>query len=152
MATAGLVEILDSLATAVRDILDDVTDVDVQVEGRLVTNPTGPCVDMYPGDASRFGESSGMGLFEDMGDGYQLTVRARVGTADNIAAQDLLLAFMDDTDPLSLAGAVTDDPTLNGLAASVDARDPTGFVRYGLGSEAEMLGFQFTAIVLPATT
>lgn len=149
MATGGLLEILDSLGDAVRAIVDDVTDVDVQVEGRLVINPTPPTVDMFPGDISRDADSRGFGEDPYGNAGYLLTCRARVQTADNLAAQDLLLGFMDDTDALSLASAVTEDQTLGGLASSIYAFDPTGYVVYPT-ADGELTGFQFTVLVIPA--
>lgn len=149
MAVAGLIDILDELGAQIRTVMEETTDVDVQVEGRMVVSPTPPTIDVYPGDVSRFPESAGFGLLDDRG-GYQFTVRARVATGDSFAGQDLLLAFMDDTNALCIASALQDDPTLNGLASSVSAQDPTGYVIYPEGDAGSLLGFQFTCVVLPA--
>src|SRR5688572_2096583 len=100
MALAGLIEIMDEMAAQIRDVLAPVTDVDVQVEPRMVLSPTVPSIDIYPGDPSRDTDSA---AFDDLSGGYLFTVRARVGTTDDNAGQDLLLAFMDDTDALCLA-------------------------------------------------
>jgi hypothetical protein len=123
---ATLAAIMDALATQIREELDDVTDVAVQVEPRWVSNPTAPCIDMYPTDPSddeelrAFGEHIGAEL---------VTVRARVDMGDTVAAQDLLLAFMDDEDPLSLAAAIMGDKTLGGLTSAIDVRSRSGYVR-----------------------
>ena len=149
MARASLLDIVNELAAVVTDVLDDQTDYAIQVRPRRVISAvTTPLIDIYPGDASRFPQSGGFRLLTDQG-GYQLTVRARI-SGDVDAQQDLLLMFMDDASPLSLAAAVTDDPSLNGLASDVSAQDPTGHVVYEEGDAGSLLGFQFTCVVLPA--
>ena len=140
-------ELLDAMANQIRAAVVAVTDVDVQVEPRMVGAPTPPTVDMYPGDVSRGTDAAAFGLDGE----FLFTVRARVATSDSAAQQDLLLAFMDDVNPLSLAVALTDDPTLGGLATSVDCVDPTGFVSYPSWVAGEtLLGFQFTCRVIRA--
>lgn len=147
MAKAGLIDVMEAMADQIREVVDAITDVNVQVEPKMVLLPTPPCIDIYPGDASRFQDSR---AYADDG-GYQFTVRARVTTADTSAGQDLLLAFMDDTDDLCIGLALVDDPTLNGYASSVDIRDHTGYRLFEHPSgDGAYLGFQFTAIVLPA--
>lgn len=144
---SGMAEIMDAMADQIRGVVDDVTDVAVQVEPRMVLNPTPPTVDIYPGDSARLAESA---AFDDDG-GYLFTVRARVSTADQDAGQDLLVAFMDDEDPLCLGLALIADATLAGHAASVDIRDVSGYRLFEHPSgEGAFLGFQFTAIVIPA--
>lgn len=146
MATAGLMEIMDELAEHLRDWVSLVTDVDVQVEPRLILNPTPPSIDIYPGDLARDLPTA---AFDDISGGYLLTVRARVSTADSTAGQDLLLSFMDDQSTLSLGAAILDDPTLNGYASSVDITSQTGYVIYpDSGGEGALLGCQWTVIVL----
>lgn len=155
MAQAGLIDVMRELADQISTAVDSVLTLEgnplyVQVEPRLVLNPSPPTIDMYPGSLSRETESAGMG---DMTGGYLITVRARVSTADNDAGQTLLLRFMDDADSLSIAGAATDDPTLNGYASSVAARDPSGYTMFpDPGNEGALLGFTFTAVVLPANS
>lgn len=146
MATAGLIEIMDEMAAQIRDTLDDVTDIAVQVEPRMVLSPTVPSIDIYPGDIGRDAESA---AFDDLSGGYLFTVRARIDTTDHAAGQDLLLAFMDDTDALCLAQAIMDDTTLNGLAASVDVTGQTGYVVYPEpGGDGAWLGCQWTVLVI----
>lgn len=126
-----LAEIQDALADQIRSVLVDVTDVAVQVEPRWVTNPTLPTIDIYPGDPSTDPDLRGMG--EALGADL-LTVRARVDMADTTAGQDLLLAFMDDEDPLSIASAIQEDYTLGGIA-DVDVQSRSGFVRFVEGGD-----------------
>jgi hypothetical protein len=145
MPAAENAEILDAMADQIRAAVVAVTDIDVQVEPRRVTTASPPTIDMYPGDLSRGTEALAFGLNGEL----LFTVRARVNENDNYANQDLLLAFMDDINPLSIAKALVDDPTLGGLASSLDCVDPTGFVTY-LSGEQELLGFQFQCKVIRA--
>lgn len=145
---ATLAEIMDELADQIRDVLDDVTDVAVQVEPRIVLNPTPPVIDMYPGDPSNDPELRG---FADMVGGEILTVRARVSTADHTAGQDLLLALMDDEDPLSVMLAIKDDKTLNGLAADLDVRERSGYITFiDSVSDGALLGCTWQVVVIKA--
>lgn len=146
MARAGLIDIMDAVADQIRTVVAGVTDVDVQVEPRLVLNPSPPTVDIYPGDPGRDEPSA---AFDDISGGYLLTMRARVSTADHTAGQDLLLAFMDDQNDLSLGAALEDDPTLNGNASSVHVQGQTGYVLFpDSGGEGALLGCQWTVLVL----
>lgn len=141
-----MAQLMEEMADQIRDAVSSVTDVDVQVEPRMVLNPTPPTIDIYPGDSARDQFSA---AFDDIDGGYFFTVRARVNTADTEAGQDLLLAFMDDTNDLCLAQALYDDKTLNGYASSVDVRDVSGYRLFEHPSgEGAYLGFQFTALVL----
>ena len=99
----SLIAIMDEMADTIRDAVEAVTDLDVQVEPRMVLNPTPPTVDIYPADISRDPETAS---FEALDGAYLLTVRARVTTADHETGQTLLLSFMDDTDELSLMAAL----------------------------------------------
>jgi len=142
-----MAEIMEAMADQIREALLSVTDVAVQVEPRMVLNPSPPTIDIYPGDDARDPSSAG---FDDVAGGYFFTVRARVSTADETAGQDLLLAFMDDENELCLAVALLDEPTLNGYATSLDVRSLSGYRLFEHPSgEGAFLGFQFTALVLP---
>jgi len=150
--TGGLVAIMDALADQIRGVMEDATgEFPVQVEGRMIAAPTPPTIDMFPGDASRFPDSGGYNLIQDQG-GYNITVRVRVATADSFAQQELALRFMDDTDPLCVAAAVQDDPTLGGLASSVSVENPTGFLQDPWAPFGTMVMFTFTCVVLPAVS
>ena len=151
MAPAGLVNILDEMADQIRAAVVTVTDVDVQVEPRMVPNPTPPTIDIYPGDSPRDRDTAGFAVDDD--EGWYITVRARVGTADNFAGQDLLLALMDPTNALSVGQALYDEPTLNGYATDLDIVAQTGYIAIpDLDGAATRLGCQWTVRVVPAVT
>lgn len=136
---------MDAMATNIRTTFASLVDFPVQVEGRLVASPTPPTVDIYPGDVSRGTDAKAFGTDGE----FLFTVRARVNTNDAEENQDHLLGFMDDVSELSVVAALDTDPTLGGLAASMDYRDPTGYVLYPYG-DSTLLGFQFTAVVVRA--
>lgn len=138
-------ELLDAMAGQIRTAFASVADVDIQVEPRRVAACSPPTIDMYPGDVSRGTEAAAFGVNGE----HLFTVRARVNENDEEANQDLLLAFMDDVNELSIALALLEDTTLGGIAVSLDCVDPTGYVLYPSGTE-EYLGFQFTCKVIRA--
>lgn len=155
MPTATLAELMDELADRIRTQLDaaviaaaDDVEINLQVEGRMVLAPTPPTIDIYPADPSADPE---LAAFGDKIGGEILTVRARVDTADTDAGQNLLLAFMDDDDPLSLATAIYSDTKLNGLAATLDVRSRSGYVLVPrLDAEGAHLGCLFGVVVVKA--
>lgn len=121
-----LVALMDEMADTIRAALTDVN-FPVQVEPRMIFNPTCPSIDIYPANPSRDQESGGMG---DLFGSYMFTVRARFTMADNDSGQELALAMMNEADPLCLAVALSDDPTLNGYASSVYVQEPSGFLAF----------------------
>lgn len=144
---AKLAQILDEMANSIRTAME-ATDVDVQVEGRMILNPTPPTVDVYPGDPSIDPALAAFG--EELG-GELITVRVRVSTADHEAGQDLLLALMDDQDELSLVQAIFDDPTLNGTAASVHIPSRSGYALFPVpAGDGALLGCTFNVVVVKA--
>jgi acyl-CoA thioesterase len=140
-----LAQILDAMADQIRDVTEQVTDVDVQVEPRWVVNPSPPTIDMYPADPS---DEPELRSFGDPLGAELITVRARVGMSDHLEVQNLLLAFMDDTDPLSVALALMDDKTLGGVAQSLDVRSRSGYVRVLEGGD--YLGCLWQVVVIKA--
>lgn len=144
----GLRDILDEMTTQIRDTLSSV-EFPIQVERGMVLNPSPPTVDVYVTDPARDFGTAGMG---DVAGGYQITVRARVTTADNDSGQDLLISFMDDTDDLCLPLAVLADPTLGGLAASSTLTSVSGHRAYETPDGGAHLGAQWDFIVTPART
>lgn len=137
---------MDELEATLTDVLTS----EWQVVGRLNANPTSPSIDIYPADpfrstdAAGFGETSGALLF---------TVRARISTQDNEAAQDTLLELMDDESAYCVAAALMDDQTLNGLASSVDVEGPSGFVSFvDSGGEGALLGVTWQAEIMNVIT
>lgn len=139
---------MTAMADQIRTTLEAVTDVQVQVEPRMVLNPSPPTIDIYPGAQGRDGETA---AFSELAGGYFLTVRARIHTADHESAQDLLIAFGDDQDQLCVPQALLDDATLGGLAADMDVVAESGFALYqDVSGEAAFLGCQWDFLVLPA--
>jgi hypothetical protein len=148
VARAGLQDIITALADQIRSVLEQVDEIDVQVEPRWVVVPSPLTVDVYFGDPSRDDASAG---FDDVSGAYILTVRARINTPDFDAAYDILVALADDTDDLSLAMAILDEPTLNGYAGSLHLRDFSGLRAFErISGDGADLGFQITALVIPA--
>ena len=98
----------------------------LQVDSKLVANPTPPCLDVYPGDP--FIERSSFGP----GGGYEAVyvVRARVVTADQQDGQELLLQMQDPRGPLSVWAALEADATLAGAVDDSSVEAVSGFVPY----------------------
>jgi hypothetical protein len=143
-----LPDLLDEMAATMLAVVGpQAPDVEVQVVGRRNFNPTPPSIDIYPGDPFRDITTAG---FSETGGELLLTVRARVTTVDNIAGQELLLRFMDDQDPISVASTLMDDQTLNGLASSVYVEGNTGYVQYIEGGTegGALLGCEWRVRVL----
>jgi hypothetical protein len=142
-----IAEIMDEIADVLRDTLAPVLaveDLAVQVEPRLILNPTALSVDVYPADP--FSDVSGGGFGNPTGR-YVLTVRARTNTPDSPAAQDLLLALMDDEDDLSVIAALWDE-TLNGMVASLHIEGPSGYTQYvDPGGQGALLGCEWRVSV-----
>lgn len=137
-----------AMADQIRSVLDDVTDIAIQVEPKMVLNPSPPTIDIFPGDTARDPETAAMG---EIGGGYIFTVRARIHTADHEASQDILVAFGDDQDDLCVPAALLADATLGGLAADMEVLSETGFSLYpDTSGEAAYLGCQWSFLVLPA--
>jgi len=138
-------EILDQIAQQLSDAYDDL-DVPVQVVPRAWFNPTPPCIDMWPGETTRDPNSAAFG---DIDGGYVVTLRARVSTADGDAGQDLLVAFLDDTDDLCIARPLFDEPTLGGIASSILVEPPLGPFQYPDPSgEGSLWGYTWRVTVL----
>ena len=143
---SALTAIMDQMADVLRTAYSGL-DVDVQVEPRLVINPSPPCIDIYPADTPRGTETAGFNASGVDGELF-FTVRARVGTADNTAGQDLLLAMMDDEDDLCVAVPLVEDPTLGGLALDTFVQPGSGFGLYTLPDGNSLLGVQFLVTVV----
>ena len=138
------VDLLEAMANRISVVLASYSG-NIQVIARMMSQPTPPTIDMYPGDISRGTDAAAFGLEGE----FLFTVRARVNDNDEDSQQDLLLAFMDDHNALSVPMALLADPTLGGVATSVDVIDPTGFVVYPFGDQS-LIGFQFTCRVIRA--
>lgn len=140
-------EILDEMQSTIEAAYAS-GDLDVQVERRFLLSPSPPSIDIYPGDPARDEDSA---AFDDVSGAYLFTVRTRIHTAAYDETYDWLLATMDDEDDLCLPLVLLDEPTLNGHASSIDVREATGLRAYEHPSgEGALLGWQFTAVVIPA--
>lgn len=124
MSEASLIEVMDALAAQVEEALGTAVP-GIQVEGRLVFNPTPPCIDVYPADP--FQEQAAFGLTSREA---TFTVRARVSTADQEAGQELLLDLMDVRGTASLLAAIEGDRTLGGTVDHLTVDGPSGFIVY----------------------
>lgn len=142
---SALTDLMDAMAERLRDAFS-ASELDIQVEPRMNLNPTPPSVDIYPGDTARETSLAGHG---DISGGYVITVRARVRTADHSAGQDILLAFLDDEDDLSIASAILSDETLYGVADTVGFDNVSGFVLFpDSGGDGAFLGCLWTFTVV----
>lgn len=151
MARSTIATILEAMADQIRDAVDDVTDVDVQVEYLPVTSPTPPTIDMWPATPST--EPTTGGFHAEVDYGELVTVRARVSANDQAAQAELLLALMDVEDPLSVEMALRDDATLGGHAADIDVRDRTGMLPiFDQGGDVAMYACEWTVLVIRADT
>lgn len=141
-------EIMDEMAAQIRDVLDDVTTVKVEVEPRMNLTPNVPSIDIFPADSPRDFEVGAFSVNDDRG--YFINVRARVSTVDQESGQDLLLSFIDPTSTLSIGQALYDDPSLNALASDLDIVAQTGYTIFPtLDGTGAYLGCQFTVRVFP---
>lgn len=96
---------MDALAGQIEDELGPLIE-NLQVDGRMIPNPTPPAIDVYPSDP--FQELLTFAPVNEM----FFTVRARVHTADNEAGQDLLLSMMDPLAATSVTAAIRSDRKL----------------------------------------
>jgi hypothetical protein len=145
-------EILDSMADAIRTILDTSTDWDFQVEPRLVLSPTPPAIDIYPGDPASDQETESMGATHaDINAGYMVNVRARIAPNDHEAGQEVLLVLSDPEDDLCLVQALYDDPTLGGRVADISLVAESGFTVFtDIDPTKVYLGILWRFLVVPA--
>lgn len=123
--TATIPQMMDALALRLQtQLCGTVNPVieQLQVDGRLIPNPSPPSIDVYPDED--FIESTGFGHNQKM---YAFQVRARVGTSDNEAGQDLLLSMMDDEGTASVEAAIWADKTLGGVATVKTVIGPSAY-------------------------
>lgn len=146
---AALAALLDALADKVRDAIDGI-DWEIQVEPWPVLNATPITVDMWPADPPTDEELAAMGDIE----GEKLfTVRARTNTPDSDATRDVVLSLMDVEDEHSVAVALEDDQTLNGLASQVAVIARTGLQPYPTPEGVlGYLGCQWTVLVIDVSS
>lgn len=116
----------------------------LQVENRLHPTPTPPSIDIYPG--APFTEAIAMGKGARQ---YWFTIRARTGTPDNEAAQDLLLSMMDDASPQSVEEAIRAVSTYAGARLG-NVEGPSEFgVFVDPGGSGAYLGCTWRVALIP---
>lgn len=136
----------DELANTIEAALGAAAE-EIQVTGRRNLNPDGFSIDIYPADPFRTSTEAGFG---ELTGAVNWIVRARIA-GDRDAEQDLLLILMDEEDTLSVADALMDDQTLNGLASSVEVDGPSGYILYSEGGvDTARLGVEWRVTVLRA--
>ena len=144
-----VIQLMDALAVTIQTQLCGTANPvipQLQVDGRLIPNPTPPSVDVYPNE--NFIQSTGFGHNQKM---YSFTVRARVSTADNEAGQDLLLKMMDDEGAESLEAAIWRAPTLGGVGNVKSVMGPSAYGLFLIPAQAGMnlLGCTWEVLVQP---
>lgn len=107
----------------------------LQVDGRLVPNPTPPSIDIYPADP--FTEPLAFGIGNEA---LFFTIRARVTTADNEGGQDLLLSMMDTGNNESVEDALWSNQTLSGVAHMKSVEGPSAYGLFQDGAGGAYLG------------
>ena len=141
---SDLGDIMDAMAGQLATQLGPVIE-GLQVDGRLVWNPTPPSIDIYP--SSPFQEQLGMGVGNNA---IFLLVRARVATPDHEGAQELLLSMMDPNASTSVAQALDADPTFGGVVDNSAVGPPTDFGAFiDPGGGGALLGCTWQVEVLP---
>jgi hypothetical protein len=130
---ATIATILDAVADQIRSQLATVTDVKLSVEGRAFAAATVPAIDMYPTAPNVIQDVEGFGELEG---GIPINIRVRVSTADREAGEDLLLALIDDEDPLSIVAALNHDTTFSGVTSDIVWAQWGGYTDFPAGDES----------------
>ncbi len=124
-----LLEAADAMAAALEPLT-------LEIDGLQITpywnpNPSPPSIDFYPD--SPFQTGAGFGVGSKL---VRWVVRARVSTADLVAATSTLLRLMDPSDPASVEAALAADDT------AVLGNDGTisGFGQFADDASRELLG------------
>lgn len=116
---AAMRDILDAMAQQLRDNMTPPDGVDLHIEGRGFSIAETPAVDMIIPPAVGLEEGlAGFGTRTRYG-AFPVLIRARVGTADIFAGEDLLLDMMDEDGPMSIVAALDADRTLGGVIDSL---------------------------------
>jgi len=146
---ATVAQIMDALAAQIETAIGGTASPDVpflQVEPRLVPNPTPPAVDIYPGDP--FQDAAGFGRGNN---DMWLTVRVRVSPVESEGGQDLLLSMMDPEAATSMAQAILGNRTLGGVVERVATVE--GPTAYGVfpdpGGGGNLLGCTWRVRIVP---
>ena len=112
-------DVLDALAEQLEDNLTPPSGVQLHIEGRGFSIAETPAIDMIIPAATGLEEGlAGFGTYTRYG-AFQILIRARVGTADIIGGEDLLLDMMDEEGDMSIVAALDADRTLGGAVDSL---------------------------------
>jgi hypothetical protein len=113
---ATTAEIIEAVAASLDPLTSEIAGL--QITSGMNPNPSPPSIDVYPADVSALPVSQ---------DGWEesFTVRARVSTPDDLAAQEVLMSLMDSSGPTSVIEAIKADTT---FTFAVDER--SGFQPY----------------------
>ena len=130
-----LAETMEQIAEALEPIASEIEGL--QVYPYLLTNPTPPALDIYPG--SPFQTAAGFGVGNSQ---VFFTIRARVSTADQEAANKLLYRMLDPNDAASVEAALED-------TAVVVPEGVSGFREYleDTASNGRLLGCEWRVSV-----
>jgi hypothetical protein len=118
---AGLAEIIDAVAASLDPLTSEVAGL--QITAFMNPTPIPPSIDVYPADVS--GLPVSQNGWEEM-----VTVRARMTTPDDRAAQEVLFSMMDVSGPTSVIELLTVDPTLGGVVGGSAVDERSGFQPY----------------------
>lgn len=127
----SLPEVIEEIAEALRPLREEIPDL--QVYGFWNDEPTPPCIDVYP--AIPFQTGAGFGAGNNLA---YFTVRARVGMADSVAGQALLLRLLDPEDAASVEVALANADAVageDGVSGFTQYADDTSATERMLGCE-----------------
>ena len=117
----GLAAIVEAIAASLAPVQGAVAGL--QITAFQNPTPTPPSIDVYPGGPS--GRQISMDGWEEM-----FTVRARVTTPDDVAAQQLLMSMMDVHGPASVIAALQADHSFGGVVGGSAVDERSGFQGY----------------------
>lgn len=152
---ATLATVMDNIADQLTHVFSSVTDIErigIHIEGRAFSAAEMPAIDMLPVAPGLLRDR--LGGFGDLVDsGWSLNIRVRVSPADLYAGEDLLLAFMDDEDPLSIIKALDYDHSLGGVASDIAWGDWLGYMPFPSPTgDGELLGSRLPLLVIKASS
>lgn len=111
--------VLDAFAAQLEENLTPPEGVDLHISGRAFAIAETPAIDIYMPPATGLEEGlAGFGSATRYG-AFPILVRVRMGTADIITGEDLLLDMMDEEGPMSIIAALDADRTLGGVVDSL---------------------------------
>lgn len=112
-------DVLDALASQLESNLTPPTGVDLHIAGRSFAIAETPAIDVVLPPATGLEDGlAGFGTHTRYG-AFPILIRIRMGTADIIAGEELMLDLMDEEGPLSIIAALDADRTLGGAVDSL---------------------------------